>query len=432
MDKSMKKLTFKETIPLSLQHVIAMFVPTLVPMILVARAANLSAEETTLLIQCAMLGSGVASIIHVYPIKLFGKFQIGSGLPVVLGLTYVFMPMCISVATDYNLATIFGAQIVASLVAIVFGFAFKKISFLFPTIVTGTVVMSLGFSVFNVAVTNVAGGSGAENFGAIENWIVGMIVVVVILGCQIYGKGMIKSSAILIGMLIGYLVAIPMNMVDFSALGSAKWISIPKPLAFGVEFRPEVIAVFAILYIVVSIQLVGDMTVSANGGFNRQATSNELSGGIIGNGIGSFLLAFLNSFPTATYSQNSGIVALNNIADRRIFRNVSLFLIFCGICPKLGTLMATIPSPVIGGGTMVVFATIAMSGVSLVTMEGFGAREKIIVGVSLIFGLGITSVPGALSGFSATTQLIIGGSSVVPATILAVILNVIYPKDKEK
>lgn len=431
MEGNKLQLSFRDTLPLALQHVVAMFVPTLVPMILVSRAANLSTAETTLLIQCAMLGSGIASIIHVYPIKI-GKFQIGSGLPVVLGLTYVFMPMCISVATDYNIATIFGAQIAASFVAIIFGFLFKKMSRLFPKIVTGTVVMSLGFSIFNIAITNLAGGSGSPDFGSIKNWSVGILVVIITLICQMFGKGMVKSSSILIGMVVGYIVAIPLKMVDFSPLGSASWFSIPKPLAFGIEFEPDIIFVFAILYIVVSIQLVGDMSVSAIGGHNRQPTGDELSGGIIGNGLGSLILAFLNSFPTATYSQNSGIVALNHISDRRVFRNTSLFLIFCGICPKLGTLMSTMPNAVIGGGTLIVFATIAMSGVSLVTMEKFDARSRLVVGISVAIGLGVTSVPNALAGFNSTIQMIFGGSAVVTSTILAVILNLIFPKEKER
>ncbi len=421
----------KEAFPLGLQHVLAMFVPNLVPMMLVSQAANLDQYHTTLLIQCAMIGAGIATLIQEYPITLGGGYRIGSRLPVMLGLTYVFMPTCIAVAGQYGLATIFGAQLVGGLVAILFGVAFKKVRKYFPPVVTGTVVLSLGLSVFSIAINNIAGGVGSAAYGSYRNWIVGMSVVLVVLFLQQFGKGLAKDSAILLGMVVGYIIAFGFNMIDFSPIREAAWFAIPKPLAFGLEFRLDVIVMFILLYFIVSVQIVGDFSVSAMGGLGREATDEELTGGIIGNSLTSALTALLNNFPTATYSQNSGLVALNKVVSRHVLGVGAMILFVAGLCPKVGAAFSTIPNPVVGGGTLVVFSMIAMSGVSLVNMQEFTARSKLIVGVSLAFGLGIVNAPQSIAQFSETFKLLFGQSSVVLATTVAVILNLVFPKDKE-
>lgn len=422
----------REAFPLGLQHVIAMFVPNLVPMLLVSQAANLNSFQTTLLIQCAMLGAGIGTLLQQYPIQLGKGYRIGSKLPVMLGLTYVFMPTCIAIAGQYGLATIFGAQIVAGLVAIFFGIGFKKVRKFFPPVVTGTVVLSLGLSVFGIAINNIAGGSGAANYGAYSNWLVGITVVVVVLYLQQFAKGLIRDSAILLGMAVGYIMAFGLNMIDFTPIGEAAWFAFPKPLAFGLEFRLDVILMFVLLYFIVSVQTVGDFSVSSIGGLGREATDEELTGGIIGNSFSSIVTALLNNFPTATYSQNSGLVALNKVVSRYVLGVGGGILLVAGLCPKIGAAFSTIPSPVVGGGTLVVFSMIAMSGVSLVSMQKFTARSKLIVGVSLAFGLGVINTKASIALFPETFKLLFGQSSVVLATTIAVILNIVFPKEKEE
>ena len=421
----------REAFPLGLQHVVAMFVPNLVPMMLISQAANLDQFHTTLLIQCAMIGAGISTLLQEYPIQLTGGYRIGSRLPVMLGLTYVFLPTCIALAGQYGLATIFGAQIIAGFAAIIFGIAFKKIRKHFPPVVTGTVVMSLGLSVFNIAINNIAGGSGSSTYGSYTNWIIGIIVITVVLYFQQFGKGLAKSSSILLGMTTGYIISFALGMIEFSAVGAAAWFSVPKPLAFGLEFRLDVIMMFIILYFIVSIQVVGDFSVSAIGGLNREASNEELTGGIIGNGFTSIMTALINSFPTATYSQNSGMVALNKVVSRYVFGVGGVILLVAGFCPKIGALISTIPNPVVGGGTLVVFSMIAMSGVNLVTMQGFSGRSMLIVGISLAFGLGVINTPQSISQFPATFKLLLGQSSVVLSASIAFILNLIFPKDTE-
>ncbi len=421
----------REAFPLGLQHVIAMFVPNLVPMMLISRAANLDQFHTTLLIQCAMIGAGICTLLQEYPISLTSGYRIGSRLPVMLGLTYVFMPTCITLAGQYGLGTIFGAQIVAGILAVIFGVAFKKIRKYFPPVVTGTVVLSLGLSVFSIAIKNIAGGAGSPTYGSYINWIVGISVVVTVLLFQQFGKGLAKASSILLGMSVGYVIAFALGMIDFSAISEAAWFALPKPLAFGLEFRLDVIIMFILLYFIVSIQVVGDFSVSAVGGLGREATDEELTGGIIGNSVGSVISAFLNSFPTATYSQNSGLVALNKVVSRFVLGIGAAILLVAGVCPKIGALISTIPNPVVGGGTLVVFSMIAMSGVNLVTMQEFDGRAKLIVGVSLAFGLGVINAPESISQFPATFKLLFGQSSVVLATTFAFILNLVFPKEQK-
>lgn len=421
----------REAFPLGLQHVLAMFVPNLVPMILVSQAAGLDSYHTTLLIQCAMIGAGIATLMQVYPIRLRKEYRIGSGLPVMLGLTYVFMPTCISIAGKYGLAAIFGAQLVAGLIAMLFGVVFKKVRKFFPPVVTGTVVLSLGLSVFSIAINNIAGGVGSSTYGSYKNWIVGISVVIVVLFLQQFGKGLVRDSAILIGMLVGYVMAFGFSMIDFSPIREAAWFAIPKPLAFGIEFRLDVIVMFILLYFIVSVQIVGDFSVSAMGGLDREATDEELTGGIIGNSFSSALTALINNFPTATYSQNSGLVALNKVVSRHVLGVGAKILLIAGLCPKVGAVFSTIPNPVVGGGTLVVFSMIAMSGVSLVNMQEFTARSKLVVGVSLAFGLGVINVPESIAQFPETFKLLFGQSSVVLATTVAVILNLVFPKEKQ-
>lgn len=419
----------KEAIPLGLQHLLAMFIGNIVPMLLVSDVAGLDSSQRILLMQCCMFGASISTLIQLYPIKM-GSYQIGAKLPVMLGLTYVFLPICISVAGQYGLGAIFGAQIVGGIVSIIFGLGLKKIRKFFPPVVTGTVVLSVGISLFSTAITNLAGGASSETFGSYTNWFVGVFVVCVVMFFSQFGKGLAKVSAILIGIVSGYILALFFGMVDLSPIKDAAWFALPKPFAFGLEFRPDLIGIFIILYFIVAIQMVGDYSVSAMGGLDRQPTDNELSGGIIGNSVSSVISAIINSFPTATYSQNSGIVALTKVSSRYVIAVGAAMLLISGFCPKIGALMSTIPQPVVGGGTLVVISMIATSGINLVTMEKLTSRGMVIVGVSLAFGIGITSAPDTIAQFPEWFKMFIGKSAITIATIIAFLLNMVFPKDE--
>ena len=372
----------KEAVPLGLQHVLAMFVGNIVPMILVASAASLPVQDANMLLQCCMLGAAISTAIQLYPIRI-GSIQIGSGLPCMMGLTYVFLPACLSIAGSRGIPYIFGAQIAAGVIAVSYGTLLKKMSSFFPPVVTGTIVMTVGVSIFNL----------------------------------------------LIGMTAGYILSVILGLVSFSGIGEAAWFAFPKPFAFGVKFDLGYTLMFVLLYFIVAVQMIGDFNVSCMGGLDREPTPDEIGGGATANGITSIISAALNSFPTATYSQNSGIVALTKVCSRFVILVGCGILFLAGLCPKVGAVLSTIPNCVIGGGTVVVFAMIATSGMKLLAKAGYSNRNCLIIGVSLAFGLGTQFCKGASAQFPAGIAAMLEENSVILTSLLAIILNLVFPKD---
>ncbi len=427
------KPPFLQAFPLGLQQLLAMFVGNIVPMLLVSMSAGLSPSQSTLLLQSSILGAGVATMIQAFPIKL-GKVQIGSGLPVMMGLTYTFLPICISVSVQYGLAVLFGAQLLGAIASIFIGMALPKIRKFFPPIVTGTIIISIGISCFPIAAYNLAGGMGAPDMGSAHNWIIGAIVIIVILACSGFGKGLVSAAAILIGMMVGYVVAIFWGIVDFSPVAEASWFAFPKPLAFGIEFRWNFALLFVLLFFINAVEMTGDFTVSATGGLNRQPKDTELRGGIIGNSVACIFASFFNCFATGTYSQCSGIVALTKVCSRYVMASGAATLIVAAFCPKLAALLSVIPNCVIGGATIVVFSMIALSGMSLVAKSKFTNRSMLICGTALALGLGVSFAKDTLGGAGEYAQMFFGESSIILVAGAALVLNMVLPKsdiDKE-
>ncbi|XCP86280.1 solute carrier family 23 protein [Roseburia hominis] len=420
---------FAQAFPLGLQQLLAMFVGNIVPMLLVSSSAGLSTAESTLLLQCSLLGAGVATLIQVFPIKL-GLIKIGSGLPVMMGLTYTFLPICISVSIQYGLAALFGAQLIGGIASIFIGLALPKVRRFFPPIVTGTIIVSIGISCFPTAAYNLAGGQGAADMGALHNWVIGVVVIAVIMICSGFGKGLVNAAAILIGMVAGYIVAVIWGIVDFSAVSEAAWFALPRPMAFGIEFHWDFAIVFVLLFFINAVEMTGDFTVSATGGLGRQPKDSELRGGIIGNAIACIFSSFFNCFATGTYSQCSGIVALTKVCSRYVMGCGAATLVVSAFCPKLSAILSTIPNCVIGGATVVVFSMIAMSGMSLVARSRFTSRSMLLCGTSLALGLGISFAKDTLAGTGEYVQMFFGESSIILVAGTALILNILLPKDK--
>ena len=276
---------------------------------------------------------------------------------------------------------------------------------------------------------NIAGGTSSPDFGAPINWAVGVFVVLVVLGFNVFGKGLPKVAAILIGMTAGYILSVILGLVSFSGIGEAAWFAVPKPFAFGVKFDLGYILMFVLLYFIVAVQMIGDFNVSCMGGLDREPTPDEIGGGATANGITSIISAVLNSFPTATYSQNSGIVALTKVCSRFVILVGCGILFLAGLCPKVGAVLSTIPNCVIGGGTVVVFAMIATSGMKLLAKAGYSNRNCLIIGVSLAFGLGTQFCKGASAQFPAGIAAMLEENSVILTSLLAIILNLVFPKD---
>lgn len=454
------KPSFGQTLPLAVQHVLAAVVGCVTPAILVANAANNAGGNVNmgLLIQYSLVFAALSTFLQLYG----NKFHLGSGLPVIIGVSFAYVPTMTAIAAQAkDVDTIFGAMIIGGIVAILVGLSIKQIRKVFPPLVIGTVIFAIGLSLYTTAINYMAGNSSntyeviveqqgktaALVYGSWQNWLVAFVTLGIVVGLNHYGKGLFKLASILIGLICGYLLALAFGMVDFSALSSAGWVQIPTPVAFGIKFEISAILPLAILFLVNSIQAMGDFSATTSGGMDRLPTNKELNGGIIGYGISNIISALFGCPPTATYSQNVGIVGSTRVVARRVFSLAATFLLIAGLIPKFSALLRTIPQCVLGGAVASVFASIAMTGIKLLATEKLTFRNTTVAGLSIAIGMGVYLSKGCLDTMTASIhsalnmsmslenfQSIINNtfasSPVVLATIFAVILNLVLPKDK--
>ena len=428
------------SISLALQHLVAMIVGCVTPAIIIANALGLPQSERVLLIQVSLVMSAVTTLIELFPIG--GK--LGSGLPVIFGISFAYLPsMQAIVGGGGDIATIAGAMIVGGIVAAVVGVFVKKIRRFFPPIITGTVVFTIGLSLYPTAINYMAGGTGntyevvvlrkgltsALVHGSWQNWAVAAFTLIVVMVMSNKGKGICKLAAILLGMIAGYIVAAVFGMVDLSEVRDAAWFSLPQFMHFGIKFEFSACIALALLFAINAIQAIGDLTATTVGGLNREPTDQELQGGIVTYGLTNVLSAFFGSLPTATYSQNVGIVTTNKVVNRVVFALAGGFLLLAGLIPKFSAILTTIPQCVLGGATITVFSTIAMTGMKLIASETISPRNTTIVGLSAALGVGISQSSSALSQFPESITIIFGKTPVVIATIMAVLLNLILPQE---
>lgn len=428
------------SVSLALQHLVAMIVGCVTPAIIIANALGLPQSERVLLIQVSLVMSAVTTLIELFPIG--GK--LGSGLPVMFGISFAYLPsMQAIVGGGGDIATIAGAMVVGGIVAAVVGVFVKKIRRFFPPIITGTVVFTIGLSLYPTAINYMAGGAGntyevvvlrkgltsALVHGSWQNWAVAAFTLIVVMVMSNKGKGICKLAAILLGMIAGYIVAAVFGMVDLSEVRDAAWFSLPQFMHFGIKFEFSACIALALLFAINAIQAIGDLTATTVGGLNREPTDQELQGGIVTYGLTNVLSAFFGSLPTATYSQNVGIVTTNKVVNRVVFALAGGFLLLAGLIPKFSAILTTIPQCVLGGATITVFSTIAMTGMKLIASETISPRNTTIVGLSAALGVGISQSSSALSQFPESITIIFGKTPVVIATIMAVLLNLILPQE---
>lgn len=428
------------SISLALQHLVAMIVGCVTPAIIIANALGLPQSERVLLIQVSLVMSAVTTLIELFPIG--GK--LGSGLPVMFGISFAYLPsMQAIVGGGGDIATIAGAMVIGGIVAAVVGVFVKKIRRFFPPIITGTVVFTIGLSLYPTAINYMAGGTGntyevvvlrkgltsALVHGSWQNWAVAAFTLIVVMILSNKGKGICKLAAILLGMIAGYIVAAVFGMVDLSEVRDAAWFSLPQFMHFGIKFEFSACIALALLFAINAIQAIGDLTATTVGGLNREPTDQELQGGIVTYGLTNVLSAFFGSLPTATYSQNVGIVTTNKVVNRVVFALAGGFLLLAGLIPKFSAILTTIPQCVLGGATITVFSTIAMTGMKLIASETISPRNTTIVGLSAALGVGISQSSSALSQFPESITIIFGKTPVVIATIMAVLLNLILPQE---
>ena len=419
--------SLKQALPLALQHVVAMVVGCVTPAIIVGQVAGLSSQDQVIFVQAALLIAGISTLVQLFPI---GR-KVGSGLPVIMGVSFAYLPSMQAIVGTYDIATILGAQLIGGIAAIIVGIFVKKLRKLFPPIVTGTVVFTIGLSLYPTAVNYIAGGTSSPTFGSWQNWIVALFVLCVVVGLNHFAKGIWKLSSILIGIIVGYIVSIFCGMVDLSSVWNANLIQIPQPLHFGMKFEISAIITFIILFTINSIQAIGDFSATTTGGLDREPTDDELQGGIIAYGCSNIVGSLFGGLPTATFSQNVGIVATTKVVNRFVLGLSAFIIIVAGFLPPFSALLTTIPQCVLGGATITVFASIAMTGMKLIATQPLNYRNTSIVGLAVALGMGVTQSAGSLAAFPAWVTTIFGKSPVVLATIVAILLNVILPKSKD-
>lgn len=421
------KPSLGEAFPQAMQHVLAMLVGNITPPMLIAGTCGLSAADQTMLMQSAMIIGGLTTLIQLFPV-----FGFGMGLPTVMGVAFAYMPILTTIGMQYGISAIFGAQLVAAFASIFIGMFIGKIRKFFPPIVCGTVVLAIGLSLYNTAINYFGGGSAAQaarTFGSPQFWILALVTLAVTLACSLFGKGYVKVSGMIIGVGVGYVVALIMGgIIDFAPVADAAIVSAPIPLHFGLEFHPDAIIMMILMYIVQAVQTIGDVSSTTMGGFGRDAKDTELGGAIKGQGICGMIGALIGGLPTDPFSQNIGLICTTKVVAKRVFVIVSGIMLLAGFCPKLMSLIATVPQPVLGGATITVFAAITLSGIQLISEQPLNYRNRMIVGISLALGVGIAGASEILQFMPQLAQNIFG-SSLVVAFIVCFVLNLIVPED---
>ena len=424
--------SFGQAFPLSLQHVVAMIVGCVTPAIIIAGVSGLSDSDSVILIQSALVIAGLSTFLQLFPIGKKGGFHLGSGLPVIMGVSFAYLPSMQAIAGDFGLPAIFGAQIVGGIVAVFVGIFIKKIRKFFPPLIAGTVVFTIGLSLYPTAINYMAGGTSSPNYGSWQNWLVAIFTLAVVTILNHFGKGILKLASILIGIIAGYLFSLPFGMVDLSSVGTAGMFQLPSVMHFGVKFEISSCVAIGILFAINSIQAIGDFSATTSGGMDRQPTDDELQGGIVGYGIMNLLGAMIGGLPTATFSQNVGIVTTTRVVNRFVLGGAGAMILIAGLVRKFSALLTTIPQCVLGGATVSVFASIAMTGMKLVMTAHMNYRNTSIVGLAAALGMGVSQASASLSAFPTWVTTIFGRSPVVIATLIAVIMNIVLPDPDKK
>ncbi len=412
----------REAIPLGLQHLVAMLLGNITPPILVAGALGLAQGDTAFLIQMVFLMAGVATVVQAYPLG-----PVGGRIPVIMGTSIAFVSVMIAVGRQYGLGAVFGACLAGAVVEVALGFSIIKLRRLFPPLVNGIVVMLIGLTLIPVGVDYAAGGVGARDYGSLQNLGIAAVVFLVTLVLNRFARGFLSYSSMLLGVAAGYVLAVVFGRVDLSGLVAAQWVSIPRPLAFGLEFHWNAILLMGFVYVVSAMETLGDIsgTIAATG---REPTGEQLRGGLVADGVMSGLAALFSAFPNTSYSQNVGLVNFTGVVSRHVTAVAGVFLIAFGVIPKIGAFFATIPAAVIGGGGLIMFAMIFASGAAIVHRGvTLTQRNMVILAVSLGLGLGVELRPDALQLLPDSVRTLFG-SGLITGGMTALVLNLVLPE----
>ena len=448
------KMPLRHAVPLGLQHVFAMFVGNLTPLLIITSACGLAGGEfadlQVSLLQNAMFVAGIVTLVQLY-----GLGPVGGRVPIIMGTSSGFLGVFNSVAATMGggvtaYGAMMGASILGGLFESVLGVFLKPLRKLFPPVVTGTVVLSIGLSLISVGVGSFGGGTSAKDYGSVENLLIALAVMIIVLALKHGAKGLASSSCILIGIVCGYIICaiLPLFLsttgvtadgveytkawvLNWDKVAQASWVSIPALMPVKPVFDLRAILPVMIMFIVTAVETVGDISGVMEGGMGREATDKELSGGIICDGLGSTVAACFGVLPNTSFSQNVGLVAMTKVVNRGALATGAVFLMLCGLIPKLGALISIMPQAVLGGAAVMMFSSIVVSGIQLITKEKMTPRTLTIVSVALGVGYGMGANASILANTPQFVQLICGESGIVPAAFVAILLNCLLPRDEK-
>ncbi|MDO4477941.1 MAG: nucleobase:cation symporter-2 family protein [Lachnospiraceae bacterium] len=443
-----------KAIPFGLQHVLAMFVSNLVPVLIVASAAvvggvgpadggGLSGHEIAQLLQCAMFVAGIGTIVQLYPV-----WKVGSKLPVVMGVSFTFLGSLLTVATnpEWGYEAMIGAIIVGGIFEGCLGLTAKYWRKFIQPVVSACVVTTIGFSLLSVGMNSFGGGQGAADFGAWYNITVAFITLVSCLIFKIVAKGVWKNLNVLFGLAVGYVVSVIFTvtgvaqMVNFASFQSTVselgFFSLPLPVFLRGHmptFHIGAIITVGIVFLVSAAETIGDTTAVCTGGLGRDITEREVQGSLACDGFCSALSGVFGCNPITSFSQNVGLVAMTKVVNRFTILMGALVLVLCSLFPPIGAFFNSLPNAVLGGCTVMMFGSIIFSGVRMIADCGHSDRNMMIVALSFCIGIGVTMVDSAiLSSFPPIISGIFAGNPVAGVFVISMILSLVLPKDKEE
>ena len=420
------KVPILKSIPFGLQHVLAMFVANIAPIMIVAGTCGLSTQEMASLIQTAMIMAGIGTLV-----QLFTVWKLGARLPIVMGISFTFVSVFYYVGPQWGYEAIIGAVIVGGIIEGLLGLFAKYWRKIIAPIVSACVVTAIGFSLLSVGANSFAGGAGSTDFGSAQNWILGTITLVCCILFNIFAKGHLKQLSVLFGLVVGYIVAICMGKVDFSALEGVAVVSLPKLMPYKPVFNLSAIVSVTMIFLVSATETIGDTSAMTNTALGREATEKEISGSLACDGLISSLSACFGCMPITSFSQNVGLLAMTKVINRFCLATGAGILILAGIFPAFGAVLATLPEAVLGGCTIMMFGNIVISGLQMIGACGFSQRNITIAALSLSIGLGFTQVPEIFNIFPDIVRTIFAENCVAVVFLTAIIMNLIMPRDKE-
>jgi NCS2 family nucleobase:cation symporter-2 len=419
-------------VALGLQHVLAMFASNVTPSIIIAGAAGFAfgGADMVFLIQMAMLFAGVATLFQT-----IGFGPVGARLPVMQGTSFAFVPIMISIVKSSGIAALFGAVLVAGVFHAALGAIIGRIRHWFPPLVTGMVITAIGLYLLPVGIKYAAGGAADFQmnnpaWGDFSRWGLALVVILVALGFKFFTRGIASSAAILLGLIAGYLVGVATGAVNFGGVAKAAWFTVPTPFKYGIEFNAVAIFGMCLISIVSAIETVGDISGIAKGGAGREATDRELAGGTYADGIGSAIAGVFGGLPNTSFSQNVGLISMTGVMSRSVVTLSALFLIVCGLIPKVGAVVAAMPISVLGGGVILMFGMVLSAGVSMLSSVTWSRRNMMILATSMSVGLGLQQVPKAMQHLPDWLEML-AVSGLLPVAVLAVVLNLVLPEDAD-